>query len=114
MTHNLHGDIPPEHIKLAEELVAMELYLDTKGQILTPELQAKGYTCIAADFYSMGDEETGQRLLDKAASVCSTYFDQTTGAINKHMDEDPEFNILMKHLMSTIIGSLSDTFYGDK
>ena len=74
MAHNLHGDIPADHLELAEELEEMEEYFDTKPHGLEKSLHAKALVCISHDWYEMGDDEKGSELLEKAEKICPRIF----------------------------------------
>jgi len=100
MAHNLHGDIPTEHIELAAELEKLEKFFDSKIGIFENCIIAKGFTCCSYDWYSMGDEDKGALLLEKAEKVCPGYFNKE---IDGHMAEDQIFNALVKQLISIIL-----------
>jgi hypothetical protein len=90
----LHGDVPQEHRELASQLEEMETYFD--GNLSAPlEMIAKGYVCLAHDWFSIGEEDEGHRLLGKADRVFPGYF---TNKASDHADEDPDFARLMVNL----------------
>jgi hypothetical protein len=99
MPHNLHGDIPESHKKLAKELLELESYFDSKEDAETFVI-AKGYLCIAHDWYEMGDDDKGSDLLLKANEACPGYFDKE---MHKQMVEDPDFDYLVKNLTGHIL-----------
>jgi hypothetical protein len=110
MKHKLHGDVPEEHLKIAEELIGLEEYFESKAVTFPSDLMAKGYVCLAADWYAMGDEDKGRDLLDKAVKVCPTYFDRE---IKIQTQEDPTFNLLVRTLSANIVALFSDIVYGE-
>jgi hypothetical protein len=93
----LLGDVPEEHKQLAVELEEAEEYWDSKvGTSLMPEeLLAKAYTCLAHDWYQIGSEDDGQRLLEKAEAVCPGYFKEV---MLRQTYEDSTFDMLVKSL----------------
>src|ERR1700746_1128782 len=98
MKHNLHGDLQEEHQKLAEELLELEEYFNTHNDIV-PEVAAKAYTCLAHDWYTMGDDDKGSDMLIKADKACPGYFDNQ---MQIHVTKDPEYSILVQSLASCI------------
>jgi hypothetical protein len=111
MAHNLHGDVPQEHLQLAEELEELEIYLESNSAHLPKEKVAKGYVCLASDWYSMGDEDMGRSLLDKASKICPTYFDKE---LDIDVKEDPVFETLILNLTSNILNVLGGLIYQGK
>lgn len=92
----LLGDVPQEHKELAIQLESMEEYLDGKAKSLLPkEMIAKGYVCLAHDWYSMGEEEIGVSLLEKAEKTYPGYFKEVL--IGQTL-EDSDFDRLVKSL----------------
>jgi hypothetical protein len=93
----LLGDVPEEHKKLALDLEEAEQYWDSKvGPSLMPEeLLAKAYTCLAHDWYQIGSEDDGQRLLEKAEAVCPGYFREV---MLRQAEDDDSFDLLVKNL----------------
>ena len=100
MAHNLHGDIPENHQELAKELEELEGYFDSKTDSFPPESMAKAYVCMASDWYSMGDDDKGSKLLDKAEKACPGYFNNQ---IHTHTYEDPDFDLLVKILTKNVL-----------
>lgn len=102
----LLGDVPQEHKDLAVELEKMEKFLDSKLH-MPLEMIAKGYVCVAHDWFAIGEEDEGHRLLGKADKVYPGYFDTKSA---DHANEDPDFNRLMvslrKLLNSLLTGNL--------
>lgn len=98
MNHNLHGDVPLEHREIAEKLLELEDYFTNKPNIIS-EIRAKGFVCIAHDWYAMGDDDKGSLLLLKANDVCPKYFDNE---MHTHIAADPDFDKLVKSLVGYI------------
>jgi len=105
MTHKLYGDVSPEHQKLAKDLIELEEILDEKNLKLPPDRLAKGYVCVAHDWFSLGSEDTGQILIEKAEKACPNYF---KNEIYQHIKEDKEYDFLIKNLSRNIILLLSE------
>lgn len=107
MGHNLHGDVPKEDLIFAEELLEMERHFDIKSELYPDYMVARVFTALAHDWYEIGDDDKGGDLLEKANKVCPDYF---STRIKKDMEEDPEFDILVKsltaHLWAIISGSI--------
>ena len=101
----LLGDISDEHKKLAVELEEMEETLASMSY-LTKEYVAKAMVCLAHDWYDLGAEEEGHRLLMKAEQTCPGYFKNN---VSKHMKEDEKFNLIMNRILSSIILLLINT-----
>lgn len=102
----LLGDVPQEHKDLAEELEQMERYFDSKHNVPL-EMVAKGYVCLAHDWFALGAEEEGHRLLDKADKIYPGYFHTKA---SDHAKEDMDFALLIvnlrNYLNSLLIGAL--------
>lgn len=103
----LYGDVSQEEIELAAQLEEMEAYFDSKLN-LPLEIIAKGYVCLAHDWFALGVEEEGHRLLTKADKVYPGYF--TSGRASRDAEQDPDFAMLIAslraHLNRLLIGSL--------
>jgi len=100
MSHNLHGDISPEDLKTAEELLEMEEYFDIHRDAYGSDQCARVMVALAHDWYELDDDDKGRALLEKAEKVCPGYFDNE---IKKHIKEDPEFDYLVKSLAGKIL-----------
>jgi hypothetical protein len=100
MAHNLHGDIPSDHLKLAKELEEMEEFFDHPTENMPKSLIAKGFVCCAHDWYEMGDDEKGNQLLEKAEKVCPGYFENE---MLKHVDEDELFDLVVLGITKSIL-----------
>lgn len=98
----LNGDVPQEHRQLAEDLEIWEAKV-TQNVKLPPATAAKFYTCLAHDWYAMGCEEEGNRLLDAAETVCPGYFKEL---MIKQTLEDTSFSELVKRLSSILVWTL--------
>lgn len=103
----LLGDVPKEHQELARDLREIEVAID--GMIVPPREKAKAYVAMAHDWYSMGAEEEGHKLLLKAEKACAGYF---TKEINEDT-EDEEFAYLVGRLKAEIIYLLAQELTGD-
>lgn len=89
----LLGDVPEEHKKLAVNLEQMEQYFD--GAKVTTDIAAKGFVCLAHDWFQIGVEDEGNRLLVKAERICPGYF---KNVMVQQTLEDKEFSYLVKSL----------------
>jgi hypothetical protein len=106
----LVGDVSEEHKKLAEDLEEMERYFDgAASRGIRSSIVAKGFVCLAHDWYKMGSDENGERLLEKAELVFPNYF-KSQALIDA--DENVDFGILLKslsvELASILISRLTD------
>ena len=101
MPSRLHGDVPPEHIKLEEELLEMEDFFDSKKDFYDSSLISKAYVCLAHDYYSIGADEKGSELIEKAESICPGYF---KNEIVDHINEDFTYKVLVENLATNIVG----------
>lgn len=95
MTIRLLGDVPQWQKDLAVELRTMEKSLDGMIDFFPGMQKAKCYVSLAHDWYYMGADEEGQKLLVKANEVCPGYF---KNEINDHMKQSPEFTKLVNNL----------------
>lgn len=93
----LLGDVSDEHKELARELEELEKYFN--GDQLPPEYRARGYVCCAHDWYKMGADEEGNRLIEKAEDVCPGYFQDI---MIEHIKEDSDFALLCQSLVSEL------------
>lgn len=105
----LHGDVPEEDRKLAEQLELSERDVDKVNDVRCPNSRkAQAYTCLAHDWYQLGADEEGSRLLLKAESIFPGYF---KGSVIKEHREGKDFNLLMenltKELATILINNLS-------
>lgn len=97
----LIGDVPEEHKYLAAELEKMEKRFDeATGKGSDNSQLAKGYTCLAHDWYMMGAEEEGLRLLHKADKVFPTYFESQIIVDCLH---DLEFNFIVRNITTELM-----------
>jgi hypothetical protein len=101
----LLGDVPEEHKQLAQELQEAEEYWDERlAKKKAPlELLAKAYVCLAHDWYDIGCEEDGQRLLEKAEGTCPGYFKEV---MLEQAEQDPDFDHLVRRLSVELIWML--------
>ena len=95
----VYGDIPADHLELINELETLENWFNEHGSELPILLAAKGFTCMAHDYFIMEIEEEGERLLRLADKHCPGYFH---GAILIHIEKHSEFAYLVKSLKSTL------------
>lgn len=103
----LHGDIPKEELELAEQLTSFEG--DVDEDLYPNERKAQLYTCLAHDWYKLGSEEEGNRLLLKAERVFPGYFKKT---VIKHQLEDEVFDLIVKSITLELARLLVDSFPG--
>jgi hypothetical protein len=94
-----YGDIPKDHVNLVEELVQLENWFYENGAEISPISAAKGFTCIAHDYFSMHMEEEGSRLLNLAEKQYPGYFGS---AIHIHVEKDKDFEQLVKNLKNSL------------
>lgn len=95
----MYGDVTDQDKQLATALEAAERWLDKSPEEVIAELKAKFYVCWAHDWYEMGMDEEGERLLGKAQCVYPTYF---SNKIVQQAKEDPEFAFLITRLQEII------------
>ena len=100
MGHNLHGDIPAEDIELANELLEMEKHLDNNMVRYGPSIAARVCVCLSHDYYELGDDDKGRELLEKADKIYPGYFENK---IKDHIDQDPDFELLVESLAEKIL-----------
>jgi len=94
----LSGDVPKEHIELADQLEQMERLIETDPY--SDERKAQIYVYLAHNWYKMGCEEEGNRLLVKADRVFPGYFKET---VIKHQLEDETFDYIVKSITVELI-----------
>jgi hypothetical protein len=94
----LSGDIPVEHIVLAEKITIFEREVDEES--LSIDRKAQIYVCLAFDWYSMDSDENGQRLLLKAEDTYPGYFKDK---IKEHAKENQDFDLIVKKLTKELI-----------
>lgn len=95
----LFGDVPQEHKDLEAELVLAEREFDLSMDLDRTKL-AQGYVCLAHDWYLMGANEEGTRLLAKAEQISPGYFKTT---IAKHCYESANFEYLVRNMTAQLI-----------
>lgn len=93
-----YGDIPAHDRDLILQLEALETWFYEHGKELPSLSIAKGFSCIAHDYYSIFMDEEGERLLKFADKRCPGYFET---AIHYHVAKDKEFAILVENLKKT-------------
>ena len=90
------GDIPAEHRKLIAELEALELWFQEHGEEVPLLTAAKGFVCIAHDYYAIGLEEEGERFLRKTEAICPLYF---MGPVYSQAGKDADYAYLVAALL---------------
>jgi len=93
----MHGDVPETHKALVPRLIKAEKEVDDISMVSSKKAQV--YVCLAYDWFDIGMEEEGNRLLEKAETTHPKYFDVT---IIRHMKEDPVFESLVKKIESEL------------
>jgi len=91
----IFGDITEQHRSAASELEEMESILTSNSRRLPRSRIAKGYVCLVYEWYRIGMEEEGNRLLQKIEQICPGYFKKH---LVKHVEEDKIFDDLVKNL----------------
>ena len=91
----LYGDVPESHKILVAELNSLENWFKINGDEVPLLSAAKGFTCMAHDWFSIGVEEEGERLLKGAESLCPGYF---KGPILSQITRDMSFAYLVGRL----------------
>lgn len=99
----LAGDVSVEHRELAEQLTLFEETTDLDKY--ADEMRAKVYVCLAHDWYCMGAEEEGNRLLLKADKTFPGYFQSS---VIKHQLEDEVFDRVIKNITLELARMLVD------
>lgn len=95
----LYGDVPEEHKELAIALTQTEKVFDLSMDTDRSKL-AKGYVCLSHDWYHIGMEEEGLRLLSKAEQVYPGYFKTM---IAKHCYEDADFEFIVRNMTAELV-----------
>jgi len=90
-----YGDIPKSHRILINELESLEKWFKKHGDTLPLLSAAKGYVCMAHDWYSMDIEEEGERCLKAADAICPGYF---KAPILSQAKRDADFAYLLSRL----------------
>ena len=91
---NIFGDVPESDKKLAIKLTEYEKEVDEEKEFPN-EKRAQSYVCLAHDWYQMGMDEEGSRLLLKAEDTYPGYFKTK---IDKHAKENPDFALIVRNL----------------
>lgn len=94
----LFGDVSERDRELAEELDRLEADITSEVNI-GKDIVAKACVCLAHDWYLMGVDEEGNRLLEKAEKYFPGYFKEL---MIKQTLEDPRFDYLVKGLTSEL------------
>jgi hypothetical protein len=109
----LAGDLSDEERALSKELEVMEILLDDKFRQKSMAIDriAKGYVCIAHDWYALHCEEEGNRVLDKSELVCPGYFKDF---VQKHISEDGFYSRIVTSLDTYLNMLLMENLKGVK
>lgn len=91
----IFGDVPEQDRSAAKELEEMESILTLNRRKLSRSRMAKGYVCLVYDWYRIGMEEEGNRLLQKIEQVCPDYFNKH---LTRHVEEDETYGELINKL----------------
>ncbi len=94
-----YGDIPEEHLLLIEELEKLENWFREYGDSVPALSSAKGFVCMAHDWYDIDMEEKGDLLLKEAEKLYPGYF---KGPIYVHMSKDEDFDLLVSQIKKTV------------
>ena len=90
-----YGDIPQKDRELIKELEDLELWFDEHKYSVDSEKAAKGFTCLAHDYYGLYMEEEGNRLIRRAEHISPNYF---RSRIYEQTKRDRAFNDLVERL----------------
>ena len=99
----LYGDVPKEHRELLIEVEKEVIFWDAQLGKVPVQIISRAYVCLAHDFYEMGLEEEGQRLLIRAENICPGFFKDE---VPRLCEEDPRF----EYLVARLTGILAFTF----
>lgn len=87
--------VPEWQKQLAPQLREIEKSIEEMIPSIPAAEKAKCYVSLAYDWYSMGANAEGQKLIKKAEAVCPGYFSKEA---RKQMAESPTFNYLMNNI----------------
>lgn len=96
-----YGDVPADHLELAKELETLEIWFLEHGERIPLLSAAKGYVCMACDYYSIYFDEEGDRLLKAADKICPGYF---KAPILAQMAKDALFTHLIEQIKASEVG----------
>lgn len=99
----LLGDVPEEHQEIAEELIEYEKTLDNDNYSV--EKKAQSCVCLAHDWYQIGMEEEGARLLKRAEEFYPGYFKKK---MIQHTVESKEFDKIVKNIMIELMWMIAN------
>lgn len=102
----LLGDVSEEDKKLAQELTDHEKWLDS-DKTFSAEKKAQTVVCLAHDWFQLGMEEEGGRLLAKAEELSPGYFRKK---LHKHAAESKDFDLLVKSMTVELMYLLLNQF----
>jgi|SRR5581483_5210771 len=90
----LSGDVPEEHKNLALALSGYEKEVND-DPFLPLERKAQSYVCLAHDWYQLGMDEEGGRLLLRAEQISPGYFKEK---MLEHASENKDFALVVKNI----------------
>lgn len=104
--NKLYGDVPQKVRDLLVQLDQAISYWDSQlGNVPTPIL-SKAYTCLAHDYYHIGLEEEGEKLLLRAENLTPGFFKVN---VPEECKNDAEFESLIGYLTTMLAGQLLAT-----
>jgi len=101
----IFGDVTDTEKSAAAEIEEMENILNSNKRKLSSSRMAKGYVCLVYEWYRIGMEEEGNRLLLKIEQVSPNYFQRH---LHKHMAEDKTYEDLIKNLFVQFVFLLTN------
>jgi hypothetical protein len=93
-----YGDIPEPHREILKELEMLESWFSKNGKRINPPQAAKGFVCMAHDYYHIYFDEEGERLLNVVESIVPGYFREM---VWEHIESDLDFAHLVGQLVDT-------------
>jgi len=95
----LYGDVLPEdHIKV-KQLQIMEKWFIDNSKNVKPDIIAMAFTSLSHDWYYMGMDEEGDRLLMAAENHFPRYFKEQ---VFQHVELNSDFKILYEKLTTSL------------
>lgn len=88
-------EVPEWQKELAQELRKQEQAIDDLLPAISPEMKAKGYVCMAYDWFRMGAIREGQSLIQKAETICPGYF---ANQARTQMAESDTYSFIMSDI----------------
>lgn len=102
----LLGDVSERDKEIAKELTDHEKWLDS-DKTFSAEKKAQTVVCLAHDWFQLGMEEEGSRLLYKADTIYPGYF---KNKLFKHAAESKDFDALVKNMTIELMYVLLNQF----